>query len=224
MPGTTGTPALAQPKEPKRRNRRRQQQRQPTQAEPTAAAQPPAPAAERPATPEPPAASAVPAAPAQPAAEAAEADASEPTLPEPARAGSEARCVCGGLQAQVACRPARVSVCHCIACQQRTGSVFGAQVCFRADVVQFQGKYSQYVRTGDSGAQITSKFCPTCGTTLAWEVSSEGMEGIVVMALGCFASEDRATATFPAPAFSVYEARAQPWALAAIPFDATHWD
>jgi hypothetical protein len=39
---------------------------------------------------------------------------------------------CGQLTARVTGVPVRVSVCHCLACQRRTGSVFGAQRTSRA--------------------------------------------------------------------------------------------
>jgi hypothetical protein len=38
-----------------------------------------------------------------------------------------ASCSCGQLRAEVRGEPTGVSVCHCHACQRRTGSVFGAQ-------------------------------------------------------------------------------------------------
>ena len=37
-----------------------------------------------------------------------------------------ASCSCGQLRAEVLEEPIGVSVCHCYACQRRTGSVFGA--------------------------------------------------------------------------------------------------
>ena len=46
-----------------------------------------------------------------------------------------ASCSCGQLQARVTAEPLRVSVCHCLACQRRTGSVFGAQARFSRDAV-----------------------------------------------------------------------------------------
>jgi hypothetical protein len=41
-----------------------------------------------------------------------------------------ASCSCGQLTVVTAGDPIRVSVCHCLACQRRTGSVFGAQARF----------------------------------------------------------------------------------------------
>jgi len=41
-----------------------------------------------------------------------------------------ASCSCGQLTAQVVGEPVRISICHCLACQRRTGSVFGEQAGF----------------------------------------------------------------------------------------------
>ena len=57
-----------------------------------------------------------------------------------------AACWCGQLSVTVDADPVRVSVCHCLACQRRTGSVFGAQARFPAESAQVQGQSKQYVR------------------------------------------------------------------------------
>jgi Glutathione-dependent formaldehyde-activating enzyme len=62
-----------------------------------------------------------------------------------------ASCSCGQLTAQVAGEPVRVSICHCLACQRRTGSTFGQQAKFRRDQVSVSGVSSEYVRVGDEG-------------------------------------------------------------------------
>jgi hypothetical protein len=38
-----------------------------------------------------------------------------------------AQCSCGQLRVQMRGEPVRVSMCHCLACQRRTGSTYGAQ-------------------------------------------------------------------------------------------------
>ena len=43
-----------------------------------------------------------------------------------------ASCSCGQLTATTTEDPIRVGICHCLACQRRTGSVFGAQARFPA--------------------------------------------------------------------------------------------
>jgi hypothetical protein len=115
-----------------------------------------------------------------------------------------ATCSCGQLQARVTGDPVRVSVCHCLACQRRTGSVFGAQARFAASAVTVTGTAKEYVRVGDEGSRITFDFCPECGATVLY--SGEGMEGFVAIPVGAFADP-----TFPTPSFSVYEERIHGW-------------
>jgi hypothetical protein len=115
-----------------------------------------------------------------------------------------ATCSCGKLTATCDGEPVRVSVCHCLACQKRTGSAFGAQARFPEDRVTIEGTSTEYTRTGDSGGLARFRFCPTCGTTLCWTVAT--LPGFVAVALGAFADP-----TFRAPTVSIYEARRHRW-------------
>lgn len=116
-----------------------------------------------------------------------------------------AACSCGQLSATTQGAPSRVSVCHCLACQRRTGSVFGAQARFRRDAVQISGESRTYVRTGDEGKRITFHFCPVCGATVHYAVEGHDDESIAIP-VGAFADP-----SFPAPVFSVYEDRMHAW-------------
>ncbi|MEO5700604.1 MAG: GFA family protein [Casimicrobiaceae bacterium] len=115
-----------------------------------------------------------------------------------------ASCSCGQLQLTVSEEPARVSICHCLACQRRTGSVFGAQARFRRNAVQVTGSSSVYVRVGDEGGKTTFHFCPQCGTTVYYEL--EGNPEHVAVPVGAFAEPG-----FPAPSISIYEDRMHSW-------------
>lgn len=123
------------------------------------------------------------------------------TPPPPTRIAS---CSCGQLQAQVSGEPVRVSVCHCLACQRRTGSVFGAQARFPREAVTVSGTSTEYVRVGDEGSKATFRFCPQCGATVYYTM--EGMPDAVAIPVGAFADP-----SFPAPVFSVYEERMHAW-------------
>jgi hypothetical protein len=58
-------------------------------------------------------------------------------------------------------------MCHCLACQQRTGSVFGVQARFSEDQVRIEGRSTEYVRLSDEeGEERMSDFCPECGGTV----------------------------------------------------------
>src|SRR3569833_10247 len=76
-----------------------------------------------------------------------------------------ASCSCGQLRIKVEGEPRGVGVCHCLACQQRTGSVFAALASFPAPF-ETSGKATEYVRVGDQGARFVFRFCPICGTTV----------------------------------------------------------
>lgn len=122
-----------------------------------------------------------------------------------------ASCSCGQLQADVDADPIRVSVCHCLACQRRTGSVFGAQARFAGEAVSVRGQSREYVRIGDEGTRIAFQFCPACGATVYYRLP----DGCVAIPVGAFADP-----SFPAPSVSVYEERMNAWV--GIPGEVTH--
>lgn len=115
----------------------------------------------------------------------------------------KASCCCGQLSIEVDGEPRGVGVCHCLACQQRTGSVFAALAGFSSPF-RVSGKATEYVRTGDQGAQFRFRFCPVCGSTVFH--TEEGVEGGVSVAVGAFADP-----SFPAPQVSVYDSRRHSW-------------
>jgi hypothetical protein len=116
-----------------------------------------------------------------------------------------ASCSCGQLKLTTEAEPLRVSVCHCFACQRRTGSVFGAQARFLRSSVTIRGESNEYVRIGDEGSKVVFSFCPKCGATVHYSVEGYDEENIAVP-VGAFADPD-----FPAPSFSVYEERMHSW-------------
>lgn len=116
----------------------------------------------------------------------------------------EAQCSCGQLRAVVRGEPFRVSICHCLACQRRTGSAFGTQARFEARDVEITGEATEWSRTGDEGSVITQRFCPRCGATVWYDLDTD--PGIVAIPVGAFADPD-----FPAPRVSVYEERRHRW-------------
>ncbi len=115
-----------------------------------------------------------------------------------------ASCRCGALQAVCTGEPARVSVCHCLECQKRSGSAFAAQARWPEDKVVVSGSSRLWGRTADSGGRCDYRFCPDCGSTIVY--SNDGWPGVLAVPLGAFADPD-----FPAPAFSVYEHRKHGW-------------
>ena len=119
-----------------------------------------------------------------------------------------ASCTCGQLQLECDGEPVRISMCHCLACQQRTGSAFGLQARFPRESVKIEGRSTAYVRVGDSGNPISFHFCPVCGTTVFWKLKQ--LPDFIAVAVGAFGDPN-----FPPPKISVYEERAHKWAIPA---------
>ncbi len=117
-----------------------------------------------------------------------------------------ASCCCGQLTLVCEGEPVRVSMCHCHACQKRTGSVFGVQARWPSDRVHMRGHATEWVRVGDDGGKITLRFCPACGSTVSYEIDT--MPGLTAVPVGAFADP-----TLPPPALSVYEARKHAWVV-----------
>lgn len=115
-----------------------------------------------------------------------------------------ATCACGGLTATCEGEPPMVSLCNCLNCQRRTGSVFGVAARYPRDAVAAAGPRSNFTLTSDSGATTTFSFCPTCGGTVFWEPA--GSPDVVYVAVGAFADP-----TFPMPMRTVYDERRHPW-------------
>ena len=109
-------------------------------------------------------------------------------------------------------------MCHCLACQKRTGSVYGVQARFPRDqVTSIEGRATQFTRSADSGHSVTFHFCPLCGSTVYWELS--GYPDVIAIAVGSFA-----TPQFPEPRISVYERCRHPWAMRPADLDMEHLD
>ena len=115
-----------------------------------------------------------------------------------------ATCRCGQLRATCTGDAIRVSVCHCLACQKRSGSAFAVQARWPDDRVALAGESREWSQAGDSGMHATFRFCGTCGATVCFV--NEGMPGTVAIAVGAFADPG-----FPPPKFSVYEERQHAW-------------
>ena len=126
-----------------------------------------------------------------------------------------AACSCGRLRIEVQGEPRGVGVCHCLACQRRTGSVFAALASFAAPY-RVIGVATEYVRTGDQGARFRFRFCPVCGTSL-FHTEDGHEQASVSVAVGAFADPD-----FPAPRVSVYDCRRHGWVQ--LPPELTTYD
>jgi hypothetical protein len=97
-----------------------------------------------------------------------------------------------------------VSVCHCRACQKRTGSAFGVQARWHQDRVRTEGEAHVWRRIGDEGTVLDFRFCPHCGSTVWW--SQDVAPELIAVAVGAFGDS-----TFPSPARSNYDQCRHQW-------------
>jgi hypothetical protein len=117
----------------------------------------------------------------------------------------EAACSCGQLRLRATGEPVRVSVCHCLACQRRTGTAFGVQSRFPSERVEITGRSTEYTRhADDDGEARTFRFCPECGATVYY--TTDHATDLIAVPVGAFADP-----SFPPPTVAVYEARRHPW-------------
>ncbi len=118
----------------------------------------------------------------------------------------EASCSCGQLSLQAEGDPFHVGICHCLACQRRTGSAFGMQAGYPADRITVAGHSTDYARTSDEADRKVHvfHFCPDCGGTVFYTEPDE--PDLIVVMVGAFADP-----LFPPPLESGYEARRHPW-------------
>jgi len=116
-------------------------------------------------------------------------------------------CACGQLRVKCAGDPVKVSQCHCLDCQKRTGSTYGIAAFFARKNIEVDGDFRTYRRDSDSGFAVNFHFCPGCGSTVFWE--PERSPDAIGVAVGSFADP-----TFPAPSQSVYNERRHSWVSA----------
>src|SRR5919112_3028785 len=93
-----------------------------------------------------------------------------------------ATCRCGQLRALCVGEPVRISVCHCLDSQRRSGSAFAVQARWPDDQIAVAGEFRTWVRTADSGHKASYRFCPRCGSTVAYTI--EGWPGVTAVPLG----------------------------------------
>lgn len=116
-----------------------------------------------------------------------------------------ASCSCGALTATIAKDAEAMTIaCHCLECQKRSGSPFGAIAYFEKQDVRLSGEASEYTRNTDEATTFTHGFCPNCGSAV-WARASK-FTGKIGVPIGAFADP-----MFGKPDRSVYERSKHYW-------------
>ena len=116
-----------------------------------------------------------------------------------------ASCRCGQLRVTTTGEPVRVSVCHCLDCQKRSGSAFASQARWPKECVEFDGASRVWVHEADSGNRVEFSFCPECGSTVHYAIKDDP-DGLVAVAVGAFDDPHSLK-----PHYSVWEERKHDW-------------
>ncbi|MBY5890381.1 GFA family protein [Rhizobium ruizarguesonis] len=117
---------------------------------------------------------------------------------------ANAQCACGALRLMLSEPPQLTALCHCLACQRRTGSPFSANAFYSMGCVEISGTSTEFIRTAESGRKVRMHFCPTCGSTVYWKADvAPSWIGVAVGSL--------ADPAFASPAMSVFEQSKHHW-------------
>ena len=101
-------------------------------------------------------------------------------------------CLCGAVRIELAGRPYRVGLCHCLDCRKHSGSLFHASAIYPAEAVTIAGE------TRDYGGR---HFCPRCGSSVFGRSVDE-----VEVSLGALDAPDQLT-----PTYELWTARREAW-------------
>lgn len=69
-----------------------------------------------------------------------------------------AQCACGALRLKLSEPPRLTALCHCFACQRRTGAPFSANAFYAPECVEISGASTEFMRTADSGRKVRMHF------------------------------------------------------------------
>jgi hypothetical protein len=116
-----------------------------------------------------------------------------------------ASCHCQSLLIRCDGRPKKISMCHCLDCQRRTGSAFSVAVFYdRSNVHIEQGKTKTFLRHSVSGFPVTFHFCSDCGSNVFWEPTR--LRDLIGVAMGAFADPN-----FAQPEQAVFTKHKHAW-------------
>ena len=115
-------------------------------------------------------------------------------------------CLCGAVRYEANGPAMGNALCHCRDCQFVSGGEPASLVIVGRDALKItKGELKDFTKKGDSGKNVTRKFCANCGTQVLSDV--ETAPQIWVIKVGTL---DNAAAFNPG--IVLYTSSAQPWA------------
>lgn len=113
-------------------------------------------------------------------------------------------CLCGAVRYEISAEPIMAGRCRCRSCRSLSGAGHSVLAAFPEDAVSVSGQVKGYNWTANSGAAITTEFCPNCGSPLFGR--SSGMEGILAVKLGSLNDPNAIS-----PQMEIFTSRALEW-------------
>lgn len=115
-------------------------------------------------------------------------------------------CHCGAVAFEAEVDPARVTICHCTACQNLTGTAYRVTVAASAKAFRLiRGSPKTYLKVADSGNKRAQVFCAECGSHLYAHAAVENPERMGIR-VGCL--QERASLV---PTKRIWCRSALPW-------------
>lgn len=84
------------------------------------------------------------------------------------------RCQCGSVRFAVSGPIEKIYICHCTECRKQSAAAFGISAFVKSEnFAVTEGSPVKWMRVADSGREVESHFCPTCGTRLWHQTAIE---------------------------------------------------
>jgi hypothetical protein len=113
-------------------------------------------------------------------------------------------CLCGKVTFEIQDQPHMSANCHCLSCQKTSGAGHAFHLMFNTDQVEIKGETKGYEWTADSGNEVTTYFCPECGSST--HGITPGFPGMITVRAAILDQSDDF-----APQVSVYKKRLRSW-------------
>lgn len=125
-------------------------------------------------------------------------------------------CLCGAVRYRATGKPQRVTVCHCMFCQRRTGGALSIHAWFEAQNLTVDGELDTYEQRSDETHYfLRLHFCRRCATTVM--LSLEKRPAYRLITVGTLDDPKSVDVDF-----HVWRRSAQPWVR--LPEDATTFE
>ncbi len=113
-------------------------------------------------------------------------------------------CLCGAVSVAAQGEPIFTGKCYCTDCQRGSGGGHSTILAYPQAAVAVAGPLATYTSKGDSGADVTRAFCPTCGARIY--SAPAALPGMTLLAAGVMDDASRVK-----PTMSIFTKSAAPW-------------